>query len=260
MLDRLFSTSNGKMNSLDSATNELELRSRIFAKPALMSFYNEIYSRYRFHLSTLHSKKSIAIELGSGASFAKMTIPDLTTTDILPYRGVDMVVDACEMPFANETVDFFFLLNTLHHIPNAEAFFREADRCLKPGGSIVIFDQNRGFFSEWILRFFHHEPYDPNRTSWDFPSTGPVSGANGALAWIIFERDREKFKRLFPRLQIVNSRPFSPLLYWVSGGLKGWTLAPSFLVPFWRTVDSALLSLDKRFGSFIEIQIVKGPA
>lgn len=247
------------MNSLDTVHNEQELRARIFAKPALRAFYEDIYIRYKKYLA-LHAgkEKALAVELGSGASFAKMSVPEITTTDVMPYQGVDLVVDACAMPFANSSVDYFFLLNTLHHIPNAEAFFSEADRCLKPGGKIVIFDQNRGFFSEWILRYAHHEPYDTKRERWDFPSTGPLSGANGALAWIIFERDLERFNRLYPRLKFQGRRPFSPLLYWISGGLKNWTLAPRWLLPFWQGIDKLLLKINPRFGSFVEIVLVKG--
>ena len=50
-------------------------------------------------------------------------------------------------------------------------------------------------WSRWIYGRFHHEPFDPQRADWEFPLSGPLSGANGALPWIIFQRDREQFER-----------------------------------------------------------------
>jgi len=58
-----------------------------------------------------------------------------------------------------------------------------------------------------ILRFAHHEPFDPDAVEWACPSSGPLSGANGALARIVFERDRPRFERLFPSLRLVSIEP-----------------------------------------------------
>jgi hypothetical protein len=40
---------------------------------------------------------------------------------------------------------------------------------------------------------------NPDAADWSFPAVGPLSGANGALPWILFERDRARFEREFPQ-------------------------------------------------------------
>ena len=73
------------------------------------------------------------------------------------------------------------MLNTLHHIPNSKSLFSEIARCLKPGGRFLIIDQYHGWFSNLIYKYIHHEQYTPNAIGWNFNTSGPLSGANGAL-------------------------------------------------------------------------------
>lgn len=161
------------------------------------------------------------------------------------------------MPFADRSVACFFLLNTFHHIPDVETFLREADRCLKPGGRIVMVDHNYGWISGFVLRFLHHEPFQPKAKTWAFPSSGPLSGANGALPWIVFKRDKERFSRLFPNFRLVRYRPFAPLFYWLTGGLKPWQVTRPWNMRFLEWLDSSLLRIHPHFGSFVEIVLEK---
>jgi hypothetical protein len=103
----------------------------------------------------------------------------------------------------------------------------------------------------------HHEPFLPDAEDWSFPSTGPLSGANGALAWIVFLRDREAYMREYHRLRIESVTPRSPLQYWLSGGLKSWTLVPYALTGLAGCVDAALLRCSPRFGSFMDVELEK---
>ncbi|MBK8443443.1 MAG: hypothetical protein IPL35_08515 [Sphingobacteriales bacterium] len=48
-------------------------------------------------------------------------------------------------------------------------------------------------WGRFFYQNFHHEPFQPEAASWEIPSTGPLSGANGALPWIIFKRDIDLF-------------------------------------------------------------------
>ena len=43
------------------------------------------------------------------------------------------------------------------------------------------------------VKNFHHETFNPEG-DWKIPGTGPMSDANGALPFIVFERDKEKFE------------------------------------------------------------------
>jgi SAM-dependent methyltransferase len=158
-------------------------------------------------------------------------IPDVITSDIVNYNTVDIVFDARHMPLCNGSIKAVFILNTLHHIPDAESLFYEVERCLEPGGRVLIIDQYSSLFSNLVYRFLHHEPFDPSKPDWVFKTTGPLSGANGALCWIIFCRDKKRFIQLYPALKIINVESHTPLRYWLVGGLKWWNLVPveSFL-------------------------------
>jgi SAM-dependent methyltransferase len=243
------------MDALDDPARSEHLRALITKKAALRCFYLEAYGKYRACLLRC-PREGLALELGSGAGFVKEVLPEVITSDALSYSGVDRIVDARAMPFENRTLRAIFLLNVFHHVPDVEAFFREAQRCLMPGGRLLIIDQCRGWISTPILRFAHHEPFDPEAVEWSFPSRGPLSGANGALAWIVFERDRPRFERLFPSLRLVRIEPHSPLRYWLAGGLKAWTLLPGWAFPLATRLDDALLRLSPRLASFVDIELV----
>jgi hypothetical protein len=92
-------------------------------------------------------------------------------------------------------------------------------------------------WSRPIYTRLHHEPFNPDAADWTFPQSGPVSGANGALPWIIFERDRSAFEAEFPELEIETVRPFMPFRYLVSGGVSMRQLMPEATFPLWRGLE-----------------------
>jgi SAM-dependent methyltransferase len=246
----------GPARELDDPGRVEELRTLIQEKAGLRSYYLEVYRRYSQCLQRC-PPEGIALELGSGGSFVKEVIPEILTSDTLPYAGVDRVIDATKMPFADNSLKGIFMLNVFHHIPDVAAFLQEAARCLKPEGRLLIVDQHPGWIGWPIYRFVHHEPFDAKAANWQFQSTGPLSGANGALAWIVFRRDQDKFKALFPTLQLLKYEPHTPLTYWLSGGLKRWSLVPQWAVDWVRAVDGMLLKVSRELGAFVDIEIVK---
>lgn len=241
---------------LDDPARHQEIRDIIRRKPSLRLYYSEVYRKYRESLARC-PKEGIALELGSGCGFAKEEIPGIVTSDVIPYPGVDRVIDGTRMELPDSSLRFLCMQNVLHHIPDAEAFFREASRCLLPGGRIFIVDQYAGWPSRWIYKYAHHEPFHPEADDWKFASQGPLSDANGALAGIIFERDREKFSRLFPKLELVRYSPHTPLRYWLTGGLKSWSALPGWAFPAATALDSALARLSPKFASFVDIELVR---
>jgi len=244
------------MSGLDDPSRAGELRRLIQRKPALRRLYLETYERYAACLRRC-PPDGLAVELGSGASFVKQVLPEIVTTDVIEYPDVDRIVDGTRMPFAAGAVRALFLLNVLHHIPDVAAFLREAERVLKPGGRVLIVDQYPGWIGGLVFRHLHHEPFDPTARDWSFPSKGPLSDANGALAWIVFERDRHRFEREHAGLRLVAYERHTPLRYWLSGGLKRWSLLPGPLFPLATRVDRALLTVNPRFASFVDIELVR---
>lgn len=244
------------MEGLDSPERITALRNTIERKPSLRRFYENIYLRYSACLERCPFE-GLAVEIGSGAGFAKSVIPELVTSDVLPYDGIDQVIDGTGLPFPDNSLRFICMTNVLHHIPNVELFFDEAQRCLRKGGRLFMVDQHVGVISKPILKYFHHEPFYQNSKEWKFTSTGPLSSANGALAWVVFVRDRKEFENMYPGFQMINYETKTPIFYWVTGGLKQWSLVPESMLEAVEKFDSFLLGVSSVFGSFVDIEVEK---
>jgi SAM-dependent methyltransferase len=244
------------MKNLDDPERISEIRALILKKPALKQFYVEVYEKFKTCLLQC-PRDGQALELGSGGGFLKDFLPGIITSDVIPYAGVDRVVDATAMPFADDGLRFICMLNTLHHISDAELFLKEVNRCLKVGGRLFMVDQHPGWIAYPILKWGHHEPFDPASKDWTFESSSYLGSANGALSWIIFQRDRARFERLFPKLRIKRYEPHSALKYWLAGGLKRWSLVPKPLVPLVTWSDQLLCKVSRQLGSFADIELEK---
>ncbi|WP_208999398.1 class I SAM-dependent methyltransferase [Roseibium sediminis] len=235
----------------DPHTTELR-RQIIVEKPFLKSIYQEWYGRI---LDALPYRDRV-LELGSGAGFFKEVLPNAITSEIFPVKGVDVVADACNLRFSDGELDAIVMTDVLHHIPGVDRFFAEASRCLRTGGRIVMIEPWRTPWSEWVYTHLHHEPFEPS-AGWDIPATGPLSGANGALPWIVFSRDREEFRRRFPKLEIVKIEPIMPISYLVSGGVSLRSLVPKFLYKPVRWLEGLLPA--GHFAMFALIQVERLP-
>jgi hypothetical protein len=104
------------LKELDDPDRSKELRALIRRKGFLRRYYGEIYDRYRECVNRT-PEPGLVVEIGSGAGFAKDVIPEIITSDTLPYDGVDRVIDATRMPFADESVRALCMNNVFHHIP-----------------------------------------------------------------------------------------------------------------------------------------------
>ena len=95
-------------------------------------------------------------------------------------------------------------------------------------------------WSRFVYRNFHHEPFLPDASDWTFAESGPLSGANGALPWIVFERDRVTFSGEFRQWRIDSIRPTMPFRYLLSGGVSLRSLMPGWTFGAWRGIERAL--------------------
>ena len=111
--------------------------------------------------------------------------------------------------------------------------------------------------ARFIYGLLHHEPCDPARRNWDFESKGPMSGANIALAWIVFKRDRLLFEKEFPTLRIVGLELDMPFIYLLSGGVTRKSLFPFQIYDFWRGIELRLRRWINRCVRFAQITIIK---
>jgi SAM-dependent methyltransferase len=189
--------------------------------------------------------RGLKLELGSGSSLFKTRYPDVITSDIKPVAYLDRVIDAQAMPFAADSVWAVYAINTLHHLPDPVKFFEELDRVLVAGGSCVIIEPYYGWLaSKFYARVFDCEGFDKTQAEWGNSSLGYALGANQALSYIIFKRDRAKFERLFPRLEIACLRPLTNYpRYFLSGGLNFRQLAPDWSIGAIRAVETLIAPL-----------------
>jgi SAM-dependent methyltransferase len=227
-------------------------RGIIMGKPFLRKLYEEWYTVFKEKLSTVPAGK--VVEIGSGAGFIKEILPEVITSDIMPLSTCDMVFSAEDMPFKVAELSGIVMIDVLHHIPTSAEFFKEAERTLKQGGKIIMTEPANSSWGYFIYTRFHHEPFNP-KGNWEIPSTGPLSGANGALPWIIFERDRKKFETDYPGLQIKNIKYHTPLRYLLSGGVSMRTLVPDWSFGFFKLFEGLFSPLGKYFSMFMTIEI-----
>jgi SAM-dependent methyltransferase len=220
----------------DPATTQLR-KQIIASKPFLKAIYDEWYSLLAARLPAIEGG---ILELGSGAGYCDRFIPGLITSDVLPCPGVQVVADARRLPFSDASLRAIVFTDVLHHMPDVRQFFAEAARCLRSGGKVLMVEPWVSSWSRLIYTRLHHEPFLPEAVDWSFPSTGPLSGANGALPWIVFVRDRERFESEFPLLAIEEIRPFLPFRYLVSGGVGMRSLMPGFTHSAWENLERML--------------------
>ncbi len=242
-------------NNIDAPETTLLHREIILGKPFLKKLYTEWYSEFRNEIPNL--PKGILLEIGSGGGFLKEIIPDITTSDILPLPTCDLCMSADAIKFTDNSVSAIFMLNVLHHIPNTEDFFYEAQRVLKPNGIIYMIEPANTWFSRLIYTTIHHEPFKPHAPEWHFSSTGPLSGANGALPWIIFKRDLSLFNNKYPLLKLKSFSPHTPFRYLLSGGLSRFKFVPGIMFSFVTAFEKLFTPLFSNLGMFQTIKIEK---
>jgi SAM-dependent methyltransferase len=212
--------------SLDSPETTIRRRQIISDKSSLRQIYDEWY---RYVARSIPPGAKPALELGSGAGFMSQYVENLITSDILALPGIDRTLDACApFPFDDASLRGIAMVNTLHHLPDVGVFFREGVRCLEPGGTISMIEPWNTRWARFVYGNLHHEPFEPGAVSWSFPTGGPLSNANGALPWILFVRDHERFRRDFPELAISVIHPIMPFRYLLSGGVSMRAVLPSW--------------------------------
>ena len=207
--------------SVDDPRTTLLRRSIIQDKPFLRALYTEWYERI---VGVLPNKNTV-LELGSGAGFLQQFLPEVITSEVFETPGVRLIADACNLPLPNQSLDAIVMTDVFHHIPDVGSFLLEAARCIRPGGKIVMIEPWRNPWSEWVYTHLHSEPFSPD-SDWKIPNYGPLSGANGALPWIVFQRDRALFEAQYPQWLIKNIEPMMPFSYLLSGGVSMRSLMP----------------------------------
>jgi SAM-dependent methyltransferase len=230
----------------DPRTTALRLRI-VQEKRFLRRIYDDWYGMIR---ARIPSGRGYVVELGSGAGYFQQWVPEAIRTDVFLCPNVQLVMDARHLPFADGSIKAIAMTDVFHHIPQAELFLHEAVRCIRPGGRILMVEPWVSAWSKLIYRHLHHEPFVPEAVDWVIPASGPLSGANGALPWIVFVRDRQRLLAKFPEIQVEEIRPMMPFRYLVSGGVSMRSLMPEVTYVAWERVEAALSAWMATLGMF----------
>lgn len=216
------------MPALQAAQEKLASHREIWLrKPLLRRLYQEYYRRL---VDMLPLKATRVVELGGGSGNLKGSIPTVISTDLVFCSWLDAALDAQAMPFTENRIDAFVGVDVLHHIEHPLRFFREAERCLCPGGRILLVDPFVSPLSYVVFKLFHSEPLNMSQDFFGAPSANGAFpkdswDANLAMATVLFWRERAAFQSLFPRLRIIHLETFD----WVwplSGGFSYPALVP----------------------------------
>lgn len=236
--------------SVDDPRTTLLRRSLIKEKTFLRMLYSEWYER----IVNLLPEKTDVLELGSGAGFLEEVLPVVITSEVFETPGVKLITDACDLPFPDRSLSAIVMTDVFHHIHDVGRFVVEATRCIRPGGKIVMIEPWRTPWSEWVYTHLHHEPFSAS-SDWEIPCTGPLSGANGALPWIIFQRDKTLFEARYPQWRLNAIEPMMPFSYLLSGGVSMRSLVPGWMYRPIRVLEQILSQKHWAMFALIELEL-----
>ena len=250
---------------LDSPDATMIHRQIIKTNPYLYHWYKKQYLKYKEMIA--EQQHGVHIELGTGGGFIKDVLPFVTSSSLL-YDDVkngfaDVHLDAEKLDIEDVSVDSFFLLDTFHHIKHPSLFLSEAGRCLKKNGLLLMIEPANTRFSRFVYKRFHHESFDETVSTWDNLTEGHLSSANGALGYIVFERDYARFKEEFPDLCLTSIRRHTFLNYIISGGLSYKPLFPASgrvadcIIKTAYTIEATLTPMMGVLGTYMDIYIQK---
>lgn len=216
-----------KTRSLDLDDPQLTIiRKEILKKK---KFLRKIYKDwYTIVQSFLNDEGSLILEIGSGAGFCEEIIPNVNKSDVLFLPFNHLVMSALDIPFSTESLHTIIMVNVFHHLTAVDQFLVNVQRILKKNGRMIMVEPWMTPWCHWVFTKVNPEPTDVNVKSWRLFSDGPLSGANAALPWIVFHRDKELFESKYPDLRIIHIQPMMPFRYLMSGGLSSWLSFPGF--------------------------------
>lgn len=228
--------------------NRFELHRKMLEKKRMLrDVFTEFHHLFKKLDHQFLSGSGIEIELGSGVSPMRNAYPEVLATDIIDAPHLDMAMNAEAMDVGDKSVRTIYGQNCFHHFPHPDQFLHELDRVLVTGGGAILLEPYYGPFASFLYkRLFRTEGFDKAYPSWETPVTGPMNGANQALSYIVFIRDRKEYEQKYPSLKIVHQELAGNYLkYLFSGGLNFRQLLPDSFIGFVGLLEKLLSPLNR---------------
>ncbi len=240
---------------LDSAEATVVHGRMIREKDFLRRLYLHYYDQYEACIARA-TAGGIVLEVGAGSGFYGEVRPSAVSLDLRAGANVDLIGSAQQLPLCAESTSAIVMLNVLHHLPDPVEFFRECQRVLKPGGRVCLIEPYAGPLSRRLIRPLHHEPWDET-AGWTLPPAGPLTGANMAMPWIIFSRDRARYDKETPHLPVDRLELHTYVLYLLSGGVSMRSLLPGALFRPMEMLERLFSPASPLLASMMTIELVK---
>jgi SAM-dependent methyltransferase len=175
------------------------------------------------------------LDIGGGTAHIKDVRPDIVSTDILLFPGIDVVADAHRLPFPDESFMGVVMLDVLHHLERPIEFLEEASRVLKPGGRLAMIEPAMTTLARRFYDYFHAEPLDMGADPFADVAINPDRDpfdANQAIPTLLFATSAacRRVEEVIPSLRVRSVKWLSLFAYPMSGGFQSWSLMPAALV------------------------------
>lgn len=216
-------------------------------KHMLREVFNEFHDLFRKLEQIYLCRSGLEVEIGAGVSPMRSSYPNVLATDIVDAPTLDLIINAEAMNFEDSSIKVIYGQNCFHHFPHPDKFLHELERVLLPGGGAILLEPYYGPFAHFMYkRLFRTEGFDINQKTWETPIIGPMNGANQALSYIVFIRDRSLFLQMYPSLQIVHQETVGNYLkYLISGGLNFRQLLPDSFTGLINVLEKAISPLNR---------------
>lgn len=143
-----YASSSGRMSDEYSAQRSPPKRLAMWLRRKLRSDVRSQRSRDALNEVIAHANGGLCISVGGGPLRAH---PQLVNVNIAPFHNVDVVADAHELPYADNSVSAVHSEAVFEHLANPEKAAAEVARVLKPGG--------RAFICTPFLQPYHGYPH-----------------------------------------------------------------------------------------------------
>jgi SAM-dependent methyltransferase len=245
--------------SIEKFRDEILLNNqRLSAKPLLRRIYREFHIQIAQRLSR---GEGLTVEIGAGTVGLKSVVPDCISTDLFPTAGIDIMENAYELSFKNESLQNLVLFDVFHHLEYPGSALAEFRRVLKADGRLIIFEPYASLTGWICYGLLHKEPLGFLKSiSWIAPEGRAPSefmyyAAQGNATRIFRSK---KYLEKLKAWRIREMKVFTSLSYVASGGFSGPQLYPEICYPLLVQLDRLASLAPALFGTRLLVVLEPG--